>query len=183
MRRGERAGGGGWMDRGRVSQDRGRGRGRDRGQVAVEYLGFLPILLLVALAGIQLGLAAYAAQQAGTGARAAARAATHDDTELDPEAAGHRAMSDWIAERSAVSAPGGDGQVTATVTVDIPSVVPFWDFGTVRKSATLPMPESAPMPGSGSAPAPESTHEFTHASAYEVTPAYEPASTPEEDLS
>ncbi|MET9432656.1 TadE/TadG family type IV pilus assembly protein [Streptomyces sp. NPDC006551] len=141
MRRGER-------ERDRAFRDRAPrrpgGPGRDGGQVAVEYLGFLPVLLLVALAGIQLGLAAYAAQQAGTGARAAARAATHDDTTLDPEAAGYAAMSDWIAERSDVSAPGGDGQVTATVTVDIPSVVPFWDFGNVRKTATLPKPESAP---------------------------------------
>ncbi|WP_137993634.1 TadE family protein [Streptomyces vilmorinianum] len=117
-------------------------RSRDRGQVAVEYLGFLPILLLVALAGIQLGIAAYAAQQAGTGARAAARAATHDDTTLGPEAAGRAAMSGWIAERSDVSAPEGSDEVTATVTVRIPSVVPFWDgFGSVTKAATLPLPE------------------------------------------
>ncbi|MGW7429579.1 TadE family protein [Streptomyces sp. NPDC054861] len=120
----------------------GRHRDRDRGQVAVEYLGFLPILLLVALAGIQLGIAAYAAQQAGTGARAAARAASHDDTTLPPEAAGRAAMSDWIAERSTVGAPEGAEEVTATVTVRIPSVVPFWDFGNVTKTATLPMSAS-----------------------------------------
>ncbi|MFC8014093.1 TadE family protein, partial [Streptomyces cinereoruber] len=57
------------------------GRARDRGQAAVEYLGFLPILLLVGLAGLQLGIAAYAAQQAGTAARASARAASSDDEE------------------------------------------------------------------------------------------------------
>ncbi|MFB7373333.1 TadE family protein [Streptomyces sp. NPDC056222] len=116
-------------------------KARDRGQVAVEYLGFLPILLLVALAGIQLGLAAYAAQQAGTGARAAARAATHDDTTLGPGAAGKAAMSDWIAERAGVDVDAGGDEAVATVTVQIPSVVPFWDFGAVRKSATLPLPE------------------------------------------
>ncbi len=50
-----------------------RGRDRDdRGQVALEYIGFIAILLLVGLAAIQLGVAAYAANQAGTGARAAA---------------------------------------------------------------------------------------------------------------
>ncbi|MFF8607320.1 TadE/TadG family type IV pilus assembly protein [Streptomyces sp. NPDC015346] len=122
---------------------RRRDGGRDRGQVAVEYLGFLPILLLVALAGIQLGLAAYAAQQAGTGARAAARAATHDTVEIGPEAAGRSAMSGWIAERSEVSVSGGAAdEATATVEVTIPSVVPFWDFGSVTKTATLPMSES-----------------------------------------
>ncbi|WP_237527191.1 TadE/TadG family type IV pilus assembly protein, partial [Streptomyces sp. SID2119] len=52
--------------------DRGRGGGRDRGQVALEYLGFLPLLLLVAMGALQLGLAAYAANQAGTAARAGA---------------------------------------------------------------------------------------------------------------
>ncbi|MFE0771905.1 TadE/TadG family type IV pilus assembly protein, partial [Streptomyces sp. NPDC058861] len=57
------------------------GRTRDRGQAAVEYLGFLPILLLVGLAGLQLGIAAYAAQQAGTAARAAGRAGGRHDQE------------------------------------------------------------------------------------------------------
>ncbi|MYX55476.1 septum formation initiator, partial [Streptomyces sp. SID8382] len=47
--------------------------GRDRGSASIEFLGFLPILILVALAAVQLGIAAYAAQQAGTAARAAAR--------------------------------------------------------------------------------------------------------------
>ncbi|MGW2203266.1 TadE/TadG family type IV pilus assembly protein [Streptomyces sp. NPDC001774] len=125
---------------------RGRGR-RDRGQVAVEYLGFLPILLLVGLAGIQLGIAAYAAQQAGTGARAAARAATHDEATLGPQQAGRAAMSDWIAERSVVTPSEGDGEFTATVRVRIPSVVPFWDgFGSVTRSATLPQPEEDEQP-------------------------------------
>lgn len=114
---------------------------RDRGQVAVEYLGFLPILLLIALAGIQLGLAAYAAQQAGTGARAAARAAGHDDATIGPEPAGRAAMSDWIAARARVDVVEGGGEAVATVSVDIPSVVPFWDFGRIEKTATLPVPE------------------------------------------
>lgn len=47
-----------------------RERARDRGQVAIEYLGFLPILVLVGMAVVQLGLIAYTAQQAGTAARA-----------------------------------------------------------------------------------------------------------------
>ena len=55
-------------------------KNRDRGQVALEYLGFVPLLILVALAGIQLGLIAYAAQQAGTAARAGARAASLDES-------------------------------------------------------------------------------------------------------
>ncbi|MEU4271956.1 TadE family protein [Streptomyces sp. NPDC026092] len=121
--------------------DGGRAVARDRGQAAVEYLGFLPILLLVALAGIQLGIAAYAAQQAGTGARAAARAQGHDDASIDPRRAGRSAMSDWIASNAEVVVREGGGEAVATVTVDIPSVVPFWDFGRIEKSATMPVPE------------------------------------------
>ena len=43
------------------------------GSNAIEYLGFLPVLILVGMAAVQLGLIAYTAQQAGTGARAGAR--------------------------------------------------------------------------------------------------------------
>lgn len=45
----------------------------DRGQVAIEYIGFVPILLFVALCGIQLGWVAYVHEQADTAARTAAR--------------------------------------------------------------------------------------------------------------
>ncbi|MFJ9827610.1 TadE family protein [Streptomyces sp. NPDC101160] len=113
---------------------------RDRGQVAVEYLGFLPILLLIGLAGVQLGIVAYAAQQAGTGARAAARAASVDDPESvpDPEAAGRAAMSGWVAGHSDVHVDGG----VATVTVrSIPSLIPFLTIGDVTRTATMPVPE------------------------------------------
>ncbi|MEU9856733.1 TadE/TadG family type IV pilus assembly protein [Streptomyces sp. NPDC047974] len=110
---------------------------RDRGQAAIEYLGFLPVLLLVGLAGLQLGLAAYAAQQAGTAARAAARAATSDAEDApSPEAAAAAAVSGWLD--LGVEGGGGDGEFTATVRVEIPRVVPFWSFDPVEKSATMP---------------------------------------------
>lgn len=114
-------------------RDRHRG-GRDRGQVAIEYLGFIPILLLVALAGVQIGLIAYAAQQAGTAARAGARAASLDGTAQDGCA---NAVSDWLSVTCSES--GGDDSVTVTATVDIPSVVPGWDFGDANKTATMPV--------------------------------------------
>ncbi|MFF1507474.1 TadE/TadG family type IV pilus assembly protein [Streptomyces sp. NPDC058326] len=115
-----------------------RTRSRDRGQAAIEYLGFLPILLLVGLAGLQLGVAAYAAQQAGSAARAAARAASMADEENAPDAdAAGRAAADWA---TGVSVDRTGDAAVATVTVRIPSVVPFWDgFGTVEKTATMPM--------------------------------------------
>ncbi|MER7945959.1 TadE/TadG family type IV pilus assembly protein [Streptomyces sp. NPDC096079] len=128
-------------ERGR-DRDRGRdrNRGRDRGQAAIEYLGFLPILLVVGLAGLQLGVAAYAAQQAGTAARAAARAASSDAEDApDPVAAGFAAAA-WATD---VSVDPSADEAVATVTVRIPSVVPFWSFDPVRKTATMPMSESS----------------------------------------
>ncbi|MFI7097796.1 TadE/TadG family type IV pilus assembly protein [Streptomyces sp. NPDC050161] len=126
-----------------------RGRGRDRGQASIEFLGFLPLLLLVALAVVQLGLAAYAVQQAGTGARAAARTASLDaaDRESGPQAAGRAAMSGWVAEGARISVGGGSGAVRATATVTIPSVIPGVGFGTASRSATMPRPADRPAPG------------------------------------
>ncbi|HLL35963.1 TadE/TadG family type IV pilus assembly protein [Streptomyces sp.] len=110
-------------------------RARDRGQVALEYLGFIPVLIIVALAAVQLGLIAYAAQQAGTAARAGARSASLDG----PYAADcQAAVSGWLADGTSCAGGGGGDEVEVTATVDIPSVVPGWDFGDARKSATMP---------------------------------------------
>ncbi|MFI1712784.1 TadE-like protein [Streptomyces sp. PanSC19] len=117
---------------------RPRTRARDRGQAAIEYLGFLPILLIVGLAGLQLGVAAYAAQQAGTAARAAARAAGDDEDATDGETAGY-AAADWA---TAVHVDRNGGEAVATVKVHVPSVVPFWNFDDVTKTATMPLPET-----------------------------------------
>ncbi|MGY0058812.1 TadE/TadG family type IV pilus assembly protein [Streptomyces sp. LZ34] len=116
-----------------------RGRGRDRGSASIEFLGFLPVLLLVALAAVQLGLAAYTVQQAGTAARAAARTASLDEVQTSPAAAGLAAVSGWLADGADVGVtPCGDGQTRATATVDIPSVLPGVSFGSAKRSATMP---------------------------------------------
>lgn len=112
-------------------------KARDRGQVALEYLGFIPILILVAMAGVQLGLIAYTAQQAGTAARAGARAAS-----LEPGAAQEgcqNAVSGWLADRTDCAEADGADEVTVTATVQIPSIVPGWDFDPARKTATMPL--------------------------------------------
>ncbi len=137
-RAGARPGGTGLPGDAPRSRTTSSSRARDRGQAALEYLGFLPLLLIVGLAGLQLGLAAYAAQQAGTAARAGARAASAG-TDLDPVAAQEAAVSGWLDLTPGSPVPG-DGQVSVTAVVRIPEVVPFWDLGTVEKTATMPLP-------------------------------------------
>ncbi|MET9729143.1 TadE/TadG family type IV pilus assembly protein [Streptomyces sp. NPDC006458] len=102
--------------------------------MAIEYLGFLPILILVALAGVQIGLIAYAGQQAGTAARAGARSASLGESAQEGCT---QAVSDWLSV-DCHSAPGGD-EVTVTAVVEIPNFVPGWDFGDATKTATMPL--------------------------------------------
>jgi Flp pilus assembly protein TadG len=99
----------------------------------------MPLLLLVAMASIQLGIAGYAVQQAGTGARAAARIASQEDLADGYATTGKAAMSGWTASRSSFSLGGGDDEVEVTTTVTIPSIVPgVDDFGDAARSATMP---------------------------------------------
>ncbi|MER6102179.1 TadE/TadG family type IV pilus assembly protein [Streptomyces sp. NPDC001832] len=112
---------------------------RDRGQVAIEYLGFLPLLLLVGLLAIQAGLAAYAANQAGTGARAGARMASMSRGGCDKQAA-KDAMSDWTADRvKFLRSSSSFDEVTCTVRVEVPDIIPgvhIW--GPAERSSTMP---------------------------------------------
>ncbi|MFF3639997.1 TadE/TadG family type IV pilus assembly protein [Streptomyces sp. NPDC002564] len=127
----------------RVRSVRGRGRAvpgprrrrwDDRGVSMLEFAGFLPILLLVGLAAIQLGLVGYAANQAGSGARAAARAASQGDP---GEAAGAAAMDGDLTASVGVSR--GGATTTATVEVQVPTLLPFVDTDwSVTKEATMP---------------------------------------------
>ncbi len=113
---------------------------RDRGQVAIEYMGFIPLLLIVGLCAIQLGVAAYASNQAGTAARAAARTAGHDRPELTAEEAGRRSISDWLADQSTFTRSGGGDEVTYTARIKVPSVIPGMEdaFGWAERSSTMP---------------------------------------------
>ncbi len=117
---------------------RARGARRDRGQVALEYLGFLPLLLLVALLAIQLGIAAYAANQAGTAARAGARTAASYDAHGDPETAARGAVSGWVKGNGFSYSQSGFEDITATVAVKVPSLVPGIGPWTATRSATMP---------------------------------------------
>jgi Flp pilus assembly protein TadG len=120
---------------------------RDRGQAALEYLGMLPFLLLIALAGIQLGIAAYCGSQAGTAARTAARTAAESgpDGGLDAATrAGENAVSGWV--NPDIRYPATDAEkVTAQASVHIPSVVPGLHlFDPVSRTATMPKEDWTP---------------------------------------
>ncbi|MFJ7155535.1 TadE/TadG family type IV pilus assembly protein [Streptomyces sp. NPDC101118] len=111
--------------------------GRDRGQVAIEYVGWLPLLLLVALIGIQVGLVSYAAQAAGTAARTAARVES-----LHPEqgrTAGEAAVGEtWAKRLTWDQADAGGTAVTFTARVQIPSIVPGLRFDDAVRTSTMP---------------------------------------------
>lgn len=118
---------------------------RESGSASIEFLGFLPVLILVALAAVQLGIAAYAVQQAGTAARAAARMGSLDEPGTSPDAAGKAAISGWLADEATISGGdcGGD-EASATASVKIPSVIPGFDiFGSAERSATMPCDEGS----------------------------------------
>lgn len=110
-------------------------RGRDdRGASILEFAGFLPILLVVGMAAIQLGLVGYGINQAGTAARAAARAASLGE---DGNAAGQAAASAWLDPAPDAPPPAGD-TVTASVTVTVPAVIPLFDDIQMTRSVTMP---------------------------------------------
>ncbi|MPY60413.1 TadE/TadG family type IV pilus assembly protein [Streptomyces spongiae] len=110
-------------------------RWNDRGASILEFAGFLPILLVVGMAAIQLGLVGYGINQAGTAARAAARAES-----LNPGtggAAGAAAVSGWLNPDVNPGGGGGD-TTTATVTVNVPSVIPLFSIPPIQRSVTMP---------------------------------------------
>ncbi|MFG3504397.1 TadE family protein [Streptomyces sp. NPDC047821] len=111
-------------------------RHREGGQSAVEFVGWVTVLLTAALAAVQLGFVAYAVQQAGTASRAAARVASQDPT-ADAGAAGEAAISGWLGAEVGVG--GGGEAVTATATVPIPSVLPLFTLPSAQRSTTMPV--------------------------------------------
>ncbi|WP_406143043.1 TadE/TadG family type IV pilus assembly protein [Streptomyces anulatus] len=123
-------------------QGQDRSQGGDRGQVAMEYLGFLPLLLLVAMAAIQLGLAAYAASQAGTASRAGARTAASVDARGSGQTNARDAVSDWVEEGGFRYRQRGGQDITVTVRVKVPSVVPGLDDWWAERSTTMPNEKS-----------------------------------------
>ncbi|MGR6972423.1 TadE/TadG family type IV pilus assembly protein [Streptomyces cynarae] len=115
----------------------------DRGVSMLEFAGFLPILLVIGMAAIQLGLVGYGINQAGSGARAAARAESlHEGT---GDAAGRAAVSGWLSPEPVVQR--GADTTTATVTVHVPAVIPLFSGWPVTRHVTMPNDPSPLIPG------------------------------------
>ncbi|MCX5142535.1 TadE/TadG family type IV pilus assembly protein [Streptomyces sp. NBC_00338] len=113
--------------------------GRQRGQAAVEYVGVLTLLLVVALAVAQLGIAVYVAQQASTASRSAARVASDTGQQGQARAVARESMSGWVADNiQRLDTSSGFDDVTVTIKVKIPSLLPMLNFGSVEKHATMP---------------------------------------------
>ncbi|MGW2053242.1 TadE family protein [Streptomyces sp. NPDC001840] len=125
----------------RKPTERGVRGARERGQAALEYVGVITLLLFIALAAIQLGIAAYAIQQAGTASRAAARAASYNIATTNYEQAGRAAMSDWLAgpDQSTFEKTEAGDEIKVTAKVRIPALLPVFDFGEAKRSATMPL--------------------------------------------
>ncbi|MFD9569798.1 TadE/TadG family type IV pilus assembly protein [Streptomyces sp. NPDC059982] len=106
----------------------------DRGQVALEYIGFIPILLFVALCGIQLGWIAYVHEQADTAARTAARVEARKGS--GGAAAGQAAVRSGL--NATVSVSKDTDAVTASVSIPINSIIPGLSVDPARATAVMP---------------------------------------------
>jgi ABC-type amino acid transport system permease subunit len=105
-----------------------------RGSASLELLGYLPILGLLLLAGLQLFVAAFTAASAADAARAGARAASKG--RFDATNVAMQALSPGL-RRDATAVPQGERFV---VSVRVPVVLPPLNSHrpTITRSATMP---------------------------------------------
>lgn len=92
---------------------------RERGQASVEFLGVLPAVLLVALAGWQIALTGQAVWLSGNAARVGARAQTVGG---DPRAAARSALPSYLRRGLIVRGDGG----RVSVRVAVPLLLRRW---------------------------------------------------------
>jgi Flp pilus assembly protein TadG len=77
----------------------------ERGQASVEFLAFLPVLLVLAALATQILAVGYASVVAGNAAEAAALAVAGGG---DPEAAARAALPGWGRSRARLTVTGGE---------------------------------------------------------------------------
>ncbi|WP_225799409.1 TadE/TadG family type IV pilus assembly protein [Streptomyces sp. NK15101] len=97
-------------------------RDDDRGQVAVEFLGMVPLILLTLALLWQVVLVGYTYTLAGNAADEAARACAVGDDHH--EAALRHLDGAWRAGAQVSGCPSGGGVATVVVSVQVPALVP-----------------------------------------------------------
>ncbi|MFD3329303.1 TadE/TadG family type IV pilus assembly protein [Streptomyces sp. NPDC058701] len=114
-----------------------RARGGDRGQVAVEFVGTVPLILLLVAAVWECVLIGYAFSLAGNAADEAARAGAVTGDAACVAAAGEHISAAW---NMAVPECGKAGDIyKATVTLQIPVLFPGLSFGGITGTAGAAM--------------------------------------------
>lgn len=107
------------------------------GQVAIEFLGTIFLVLIAALVAWELALGGWAAVGAANAARTAARAYSRTGDVSSAEADGRDSLSgDGLGTGASVVVSGGK----ATVTVDVPLVVPGFASPLQLPAATAVIP-------------------------------------------
>ncbi len=109
-----------------------RRRGQ-RGSASVELLGYMPILMLLLVAGIQLFLGAFTAASAENAARAGARAASKGGL---GEFAAMRALQPGLRREASTRQDGERFEVSVRVPVVLPPLQGH--APTITRSATMP---------------------------------------------
>jgi hypothetical protein len=122
---------------------RGGGGGRDRGQVAVEFIGMLPIILMTCVLLWQSVLFGYAYTLAGNGADRAAHEAgvSNDPAQCDEGARLGVADEDYDFDALCVR-DMENNTMRATVKVQVPVLIPgltSFSFGKVTGEASSPL--------------------------------------------
>ncbi|MBT2447797.1 pilus assembly protein [Streptomyces sp. ISL-43] len=111
-------------------------RGRDQGQVAIEFVGTVPLILLLVAAVWECVLIGYAFSLAGNAADEAARAGAVKGGAECRAAAGKYIGSTWSMSVDC----GESGDVyKATVNLKIPVLFPGLDFGSIDGTAAAAM--------------------------------------------
>jgi TadE-like protein len=103
----------------------------ERGSASIEFVGFLPVLLVTGLLLIQGAVALYAVTAAATSARHAARAYSLGE---DPAGAAQAALPSWLTAQTQTLPGPGHG---VRVGVDVPDIVPAMDIR-VEREAVMP---------------------------------------------
>jgi TadE-like protein len=113
---------------------RRRALGPARGSASIELLGYMPFLLIMLVAGVQLAIAAFTAESAADAARAGARAVSKGNPAAVVVA--RQALSPGLRDDASFR-PEGERFV---VTVRIPSIIPGVsnDRWLLTRTATMP---------------------------------------------